>query len=53
LAHVVACDETPLRVGPRKVKKHLLVACTALYTWYEPPPVLWRLGSTGSCGPVG
>jgi transposase len=34
LAHVVACDETPLRVGPRRVKKHLLVACTELYTWY-------------------
>ena len=34
LAHVVACDETPLRVGPRRVKKHLLVACTDLYTWY-------------------
>jgi hypothetical protein len=34
LAHVVACDETPLRVGARRVKKHLLVACTDLYTWY-------------------
>jgi transposase len=34
LAHVVSCDETPIRVGPRKVKKYLLVACTALYTWY-------------------
>jgi len=34
LAHVVACDETPLRVGPRRARKHLLVACTALYTWY-------------------
>jgi transposase len=34
LAHVVACDETPLRVGARRVKKYLLVACTALYTWY-------------------
>ena len=34
LAHVVACDETPIRVGPAGVKKHLLVACTDLYTWY-------------------
>jgi len=34
LAHVVACDETPIRVGPRRVKKHLLVACTSVYTWY-------------------
>jgi hypothetical protein len=34
LAHVVAADETPLRVGPKRVKKHLLVACTDLYTWY-------------------
>jgi hypothetical protein len=34
LAHVVSCDETPIRVGPRKVKKQLLVACTRLYTWY-------------------
>jgi transposase len=34
LAHVVACEETPLRVGPRRVKKYLLVACTELYTWY-------------------
>jgi transposase len=33
-AHVVSCDETPIRVGPRKVKKHLLVACTRIYTWY-------------------
>jgi hypothetical protein len=31
-AHVVSCDETPIRVGPRKVKKHLSVACTAIYT---------------------
>ena len=34
LAYVVSCDETPLRVGRRKVKRHLLVACTSLYTWY-------------------
>ena len=34
LAHVVSCDETPIRVGARRVKKYLLVACTGLYTWY-------------------
>jgi transposase len=41
LAHAVACDETPLRVGPREPKpgkkkadKYLLVACTRLYTHY-------------------
>jgi transposase len=41
LAHAVCCDETPLRVGPRKPKpgrrkadKYLLVACTELYTHY-------------------
>ena len=34
LAHVVAADETPIRVGPARAKKHLLVACTELYTWY-------------------
>jgi transposase len=41
LAHAVCCDETPLRVGPRKPKpgrkkadKYLLVACTQLYTHY-------------------
>jgi hypothetical protein len=34
LAHVVACDETPIRVGPKPTKKYLLVACTNLYTWY-------------------
>jgi len=34
LAHVVSCDETPIRVGPRRVKKQLLVACTRWYTWY-------------------
>jgi transposase len=34
LAYVVACDETPIRVGPARVKKYLLVACTRLYTWY-------------------
>jgi transposase len=41
LAHAVSCDETPLRVGPRKPKpgkkkaeRYLLVACTELYTHY-------------------
>jgi hypothetical protein len=34
LAHVVSCDETPLRVGVRKMNKYLLVAATHLYTWY-------------------
>ncbi|MGH3518013.1 MAG: IS66 family transposase [Haloechinothrix sp.] len=41
LAYAVCCDETPLRVGPRKPKpgrkkaeKYLLVACTDLYTHY-------------------
>jgi hypothetical protein len=41
LAYAVACDETPLRVGPRapqpgkkKAEKYLLVACTELYTHY-------------------
>jgi len=34
LSYVVNFDETPLRVGPKKVKKHLLVACTTLYTYY-------------------
>lgn len=33
-AHVVAADETPIRVGPKRAKKYLLVACTDLYTWY-------------------
>ena len=39
LAHAVCCDETPLRVGPRKprpgrkkAEKYLLVACTELWT---------------------
>jgi len=35
LAYAVCCDETPIRVGPRKAKKYLLVACTSLYTWYH------------------
>jgi hypothetical protein len=47
LAHVVCCDETPIRVGPRpgshagpggspgNGKKYLLVACTDLLTWYQ------------------
>ncbi|TMR88382.1 IS66 family transposase [Nonomuraea basaltis] len=33
-AYVVCCDETPIRVGAKKAKKYLLVACTSLYTWY-------------------
>jgi len=40
-SHAVCCDETPIRVGPRKPKpgrkkaeKYLLVACTELYTHY-------------------
>lgn len=28
LAYAVCCDETPIRVGPRRVKRYLLVACT-------------------------
>jgi len=35
LAYAVCCDETPIRVGPGKAKKYLLVACTSLYTWYH------------------
>lgn len=34
LAHVVCADETPLRVGPARSKKYLLVACNELYTHY-------------------
>jgi transposase len=34
LARAVCCDETPIRVGPRKAKRYLLVAATGLYTWY-------------------
>ncbi|MFE3454966.1 transposase [Nonomuraea sp. NPDC059194] len=34
LAYVVCCDETPIRVGPKKAKKYLLVACDQLLTWY-------------------
>jgi hypothetical protein len=34
LAYVVCCDETPIRVGPAKAKKYLLVACDRLLTWY-------------------
>jgi transposase len=41
LSYAVCCDETPLRVGPkrpkpgrRKAEKYLLVACTELYTHY-------------------
>jgi transposase len=40
-AHVVSCDETPIRVGPKtprpgrkKADKYLLVACTELLTHY-------------------
>jgi transposase len=34
LSYVVNLDETPLRVGPRKAKQYLLVACTKLYTYF-------------------
>jgi transposase len=34
VAHAVSLDETPLRVGAKKLKKYLLVACTELYTWF-------------------
>jgi hypothetical protein len=34
LAHAVSVDETPLRVGPRKAKRYLLVACNEIYTWF-------------------
>jgi hypothetical protein len=41
LAYAVCCDETPVKVGPRKpepgrkkAEKYLLVACTELYTHY-------------------
>lgn len=41
LAYAVSCDETPLKVGPKKPKpgktkaeRYLLVACTELYTHY-------------------
>jgi hypothetical protein len=35
LAYAVSCDETPIRVGPRRAKRYLLVACTRWYTWYH------------------
>ena len=35
LAYAVCCDETPIKVGTRKAKKYLLVACTQRYTWYH------------------
>jgi len=35
LAYAVCCDQTPIKVGARKAKKYLLVACTRLYTWYH------------------
>lgn len=34
LAYVVGVDETPLRVGPRKLKRYLLVAATRWYTYF-------------------
>jgi hypothetical protein len=41
LAYAVCCDETPLKVGPKKPRpgrkkadRYLLVACTELYTHY-------------------
>ncbi|WP_405084024.1 IS66 family transposase [Microbispora sp. NBC_01389] len=34
LAYMVCCDETPIRVGPKKAKKYLLVACTKVFTSY-------------------
>jgi hypothetical protein len=34
LAYAVCCDETPLRVGGKRMRRHLLVACTDLYTYY-------------------
>jgi transposase len=41
LAYAVCCDETPLKVGPKrppagkkKAERYLLVACTELYTHY-------------------
>jgi hypothetical protein len=35
VAYAVCCDETPIRVGPRKAKRYLLVACTEMLTWYH------------------
>ncbi|MFG2251002.1 IS66 family transposase, partial [Spirillospora sp. NPDC048823] len=39
LAHVVCCDETPIRVGPKagpgRGSKYLLVACDRRFTWYQ------------------
>ncbi|MFI0425215.1 transposase [Spongiactinospora sp. 9N601] len=34
LAYVVCCDETPIRVGPAKARRYLLVAATTSLTWY-------------------
>jgi transposase len=34
LAYVVNLDETPLRVGAKRTKQHLLVASTRLYTYF-------------------
>lgn len=66
LAHVVACDETPLRVGPKtpaagkkRAERYLLVAATELYTHYLLGDrslatfkafVLAELGSSASAG---
>jgi transposase len=35
MAYAVCCDETPIRVGARRAKKYLLVACNQRYTWYH------------------
>lgn len=35
MAYAVCCDETPIRVGLRRAKRYLLVACTRWYTWYH------------------
>lgn len=35
LAYAVCCDETPIRVGARRAKRYLLVACTSRLTWYH------------------
>ncbi len=34
LAYAVCLDETPLRVGTKRMRKQLLVACTQMYTCY-------------------
>ena len=57
LAYAVYCDETPLRVGPKKpapgrkkAEKYLLVACTELYTYYLLGDRTWP-PSRPSCSP--